>query len=174
MVITVMENTAMTSVKGGQGRRGRGPGSQPVPARPPSPPSAGAAQGQRAPGPGLTPAPARHPSPGRAQAAESTPQAGGLVQLHPSAQGVPWAPPDVLLRIPDVKQMTGMSRTEIYRRLEAGRFPRPVQLGPQSIAWRQSEVQQWIASLPMREAKPPPSQTARVALAKHKRRGAPS
>jgi len=60
--------------------------------------------------------------------------------------------PEALLRLPSVIAMTGISRTEIYRRIEDGTFPRPVVLGPNSVAWKQSDLLQWIAELPVQPA----------------------
>lgn len=52
-----------------------------------------------------------------------------------------------LIRMPAVLQMTGLSRTRLYEQLNAGTFPRPAKLGPESraVAWPDSEVQEWIA-----------------------------
>lgn len=66
----------------------------------------------------------------------------------------PW--PEALLRLRAVTQMTGISRTEIYRQIGAGRFPRPVQIGPSIIGWRQSDLVRWIAELPTQEPPRPP------------------
>jgi prophage regulatory protein len=40
--------------------------------------------------------------------------------------------------------MTGLSRSEVYRRASAGEFPRPVSLGERQSRWREREVQTWI------------------------------
>lgn len=52
---------------------------------------------------------------------------------------------DRLIRFPDLRKMTGLSRSSIYRREVAGRFPQRVQLGGTAVAWRESEVTQWMA-----------------------------
>jgi prophage regulatory protein len=57
--------------------------------------------------------------------------------------------PEALLRLSDLTQMVRLSRSEIYRRMEAGRFPRPVQVGEAAVAWRQSEIVRWITELPI-------------------------
>ena len=57
------------------------------------------------------------------------------------------APNDRLLRLPEVKAKTGLSRTTIYRRVTERTFPRPVSLGGNAIAWRESAINQWIANL---------------------------
>lgn len=49
-----------------------------------------------------------------------------------------------LLRMPDVRRVVGLSRTEIYRRMKDGRFPKPVPLGTSAIAWSSAELQAWI------------------------------
>ena len=50
-----------------------------------------------------------------------------------------------LLRIRQVLAMTGLSRSSLYRELRAETFPDGVRLGPQSVAWREHEVEAWIA-----------------------------
>ncbi len=50
-----------------------------------------------------------------------------------------------ILRLPDVKTRTGLSRSTIYLRVAMGSFPRPVHLGDRAIGWVESEVTSWIA-----------------------------
>lgn len=45
-----------------------------------------------------------------------------------------------LLRLPIVKAETGASRSTIYLRIQQGLWPKPVKLGPRSVAWPASEV----------------------------------
>jgi prophage regulatory protein len=45
-----------------------------------------------------------------------------------------------LLRLPSVKAETGASRSTIYLRIQQGLWPKPVKLGPRSVAWPASEV----------------------------------
>lgn len=52
-----------------------------------------------------------------------------------------------LLRLPHVKARTGLSRSEIYRRVQSGAFPQPVSLGTRASAWVASEVDEYLASL---------------------------
>lgn len=42
-----------------------------------------------------------------------------------------------------VEVMTGLSCSEIYRRIAAGTFPAQVTLGPKSVAWIEAEVIAW-------------------------------
>ncbi|ANI33808.1 Prophage CP4-57 regulatory protein (AlpA) [compost metagenome] len=54
---------------------------------------------------------------------------------------------DRLLRLPDVLRITGMGRNTVYTRIKEGTFPKQVKIGPKSVAWRQSDINQWMASL---------------------------
>jgi prophage regulatory protein len=51
-----------------------------------------------------------------------------------------------LERLPAVKARTGLSRSEIYRRIALGDFPRPIKLGERASAWSTTEIDAWIAS----------------------------
>jgi prophage regulatory protein len=48
------------------------------------------------------------------------------------------------LRIPQVKQHIGLSRSQIYKMIGEGKFPRQVRLSRRSVAWRWSEVKAWM------------------------------
>lgn len=48
-----------------------------------------------------------------------------------------------LIRLPKVKDCTGLSTTDIYRRIAAGTFPAQVTLGPKSVAWVEGEIMAW-------------------------------
>ena len=47
------------------------------------------------------------------------------------------------LRAPGVREATGLSRTQIDRLEQAGRFPRKVRLGPNCVGWVEDEVSAW-------------------------------
>lgn len=49
------------------------------------------------------------------------------------------------LRLPDVKAVTGLSKTSLYALIREQSFPSPVRLGPRAVAWVRSEVNQWAA-----------------------------
>lgn len=53
-----------------------------------------------------------------------------------------------LLRIKKVSKITGVGRSTIYKWMDEGRFPRPLKIGGRAIAWRQSDLNDWMASLP--------------------------
>lgn len=52
-----------------------------------------------------------------------------------------------LLRLNDVKLVTGLGSSTIYRYIQAGTFPAPVKIGGFAARWKSSEVQGWIAGL---------------------------
>ncbi|AIN60181.1 MULTISPECIES: helix-turn-helix transcriptional regulator [Pseudomonas] len=43
----------------------------------------------------------------------------------------------------DVESITGLSCTEIYRRIAAGAFPKQVTLGPKCVVWIEAEIHAW-------------------------------
>src|SRR5262245_967661 len=64
-----------------------------------------------------------------------------------SSQETQPVPKRKFIRLPHVIESTGLSRSGIYRKIAAAEFPRPVRLGPKSVAWIESEVQEWMADL---------------------------
>lgn len=50
-----------------------------------------------------------------------------------------------ILRLPDIKQLTGLSRSTIYNYVAAGEFPKPVRLGPRAVGWLEAEIALWLA-----------------------------
>ena len=52
-----------------------------------------------------------------------------------------------ILRLREVKEITGLSRSTIYAEMAKGKFPKQVQLtGNRSIGWHESVIIQWIES----------------------------
>lgn len=49
----------------------------------------------------------------------------------------------VFLRLPEVKGMTGLSKSSLYALIQDKSFPKPVRLGARTVAWVRSEVRQW-------------------------------
>lgn len=49
-----------------------------------------------------------------------------------------------LLRLPAVCERTGLGRSRVYRLIQEGFFPAPVQLGVRSVAWPENEIEAWI------------------------------
>ena len=62
------------------------------------------------------------------------------------------APPETeerILRYDEITEITGLSRTTIWRYVRAGLFPPPRCLGPNSVGWLASEIASWMASRPV-------------------------
>lgn len=51
---------------------------------------------------------------------------------------------DPILPIKKAENATGLSKRTIYREMEAGRFPKPVQLSARRVGWRESDIKTWI------------------------------
>jgi prophage regulatory protein len=53
--------------------------------------------------------------------------------------------PQRILRLAQVREVTGLGRSCIYQ-LQAGKqFPQRIKIGVRAVGWIESEVQQWIA-----------------------------
>jgi len=50
-----------------------------------------------------------------------------------------------LLRLPQVKATTGLSKSTIYARIAEGTFPKQIPIGPRLVVWVESDIQSWIA-----------------------------
>lgn len=59
-----------------------------------------------------------------------------------------------LLRLPDVRRIVGLSRSEIYRRIALKTFPAPVPLGERIRAWDSSEITAFVEGRISARAKP--------------------
>jgi prophage regulatory protein len=53
---------------------------------------------------------------------------------------------DRILRDEEVRNRTGLSRTTRWRLVRAGKFPKPVRLTEHAIGWRESAIEEWLAS----------------------------
>lgn len=61
-----------------------------------------------------------------------------------------------LLKLPEVIERTGLSRSTIYAQAGKGLFPKVVKLGLRSSAWVESEVDSWLnGRIADRDATPP-------------------
>jgi prophage regulatory protein len=49
-----------------------------------------------------------------------------------------------ILRLPEVKNSTGLSRSSIYLRMAEGEFPKSISLGGRAIGWFESDIQNWL------------------------------
>ena len=51
---------------------------------------------------------------------------------------------EIMLCRQDVEQITGLSRSSIYRLMDEGRFPPRFRLTDRRVGWRQSSIEKWI------------------------------
>jgi prophage regulatory protein len=51
-----------------------------------------------------------------------------------------------ILRLKQVGAECGISRSSIYRGVQAGTFPSPIPLGPRSVGWRRGDIDSWLAN----------------------------
>ena len=49
-----------------------------------------------------------------------------------------------ILRLPEVKRSTGLSRSSIYLRMANGDFPKSISLGGRAVGWLESDIQTWV------------------------------
>ena len=55
-----------------------------------------------------------------------------------------------ILRLTQVKEITGLGKTSIWRRVTGGTFPKPVLLGgdgSKAVGWREADINEWFDSL---------------------------
>lgn len=62
---------------------------------------------------------------------------------HAAQHQAPAAAPKLLYRIADVSHAVGLSRTEIYRRIKAGSFPKGTLISPQVVVWNPDDIRRW-------------------------------
>lgn len=67
-------------------------------------------------------------------------------QSHSAPSPAP-QPPRRVLRLPEVIQKTGLSRTTLYTMSKAGQFPGAISLGGKAMGWIEAEIDQWIEDL---------------------------
>ncbi|MBS9438640.1 AlpA family transcriptional regulator [Photorhabdus noenieputensis] len=49
-----------------------------------------------------------------------------------------------LIRLNEVLNRTGYSKSWTYKLIDKGEFPKPVKIGPRSIAFIEGEINEWI------------------------------
>lgn len=54
-------------------------------------------------------------------------------------------PPIRFIKRQAVEDITGLSCTEIYRRIAADNFPKQVSLGPKCVVWVEDEIYGWMS-----------------------------
>jgi len=55
--------------------------------------------------------------------------------------------PDKIIRTKEVLELSGLSRTTLWRLEKKGQFPARLPMSAGSVGWRLSEVKQWLQSL---------------------------
>ena len=53
---------------------------------------------------------------------------------------------ETLQRKPIVLSRTGLVNSTLYYFINEGTFPKPVKLGKRTVAWKKSEIDEWIDS----------------------------
>ena len=76
---------------------------------------------------------------------------------------------DRIVRLPELKRLTGLSHATLYELARVGDFPRPIKLARRAKGWRLGAVRDWITKRE-RESMAEPyrdacSETGRAALA---------
>ena len=49
-----------------------------------------------------------------------------------------------ILRLPAVMKLTGLPRSTIYLYIKKKQFPKQFKLGPRSVGWIKSEIEEWL------------------------------
>jgi prophage regulatory protein len=57
-----------------------------------------------------------------------------------------------LLRRRQVEQLVQLSRSTIYAKVKKQTFPAPYRIGEKAVAWRVSEIEQWLEARPLASA----------------------
>jgi len=56
---------------------------------------------------------------------------------------------NALARRRQVEHLVQLSRSSIYAAVKAGTFPAPYRIGARAVAWRVSEIEQWLEARPL-------------------------
>jgi prophage regulatory protein len=49
-----------------------------------------------------------------------------------------------ILRLPQIKKRTGLSRSSIYLRMANDEFPASISLGGRAVGWLEQDIDEWI------------------------------
>jgi prophage regulatory protein len=64
--------------------------------------------------------------------------------MHLVSETRPQVKRDRLLKLPEVEHLVALKKSTIYNLVKQGKFPRCVQQGPRSVAWKEADVLQWV------------------------------
>lgn len=48
------------------------------------------------------------------------------------------------LRLDEVREKTGLSKSAIYNQIRKGEFPASVPIGSRTVAWLESDINEWL------------------------------
>ncbi|MFS1873309.1 helix-turn-helix transcriptional regulator [Enterovibrio norvegicus] len=51
-----------------------------------------------------------------------------------------------ILRLKEIAELVGLSKSTIWRLRQEGLFPEPLQLGARAVGWYESDVMDWLKS----------------------------
>lgn len=51
-----------------------------------------------------------------------------------------------ILRLPQVIELTGFSRSSIYSMMQDGDFPLSIKLGKRAVGWKEEDINKWVNS----------------------------
>ena len=54
------------------------------------------------------------------------------------------ATPDRILRLNKVLDLTGLSRSTLYRKVDGGTFPGQIKIAARCVGWRESAINDWM------------------------------
>ena len=56
------------------------------------------------------------------------------------------APPTRLLSVAEIAKRLSVGKRTVYNLRYRGGFPKPIQIAPNTIRWREADLERWIAS----------------------------
>lgn len=51
-----------------------------------------------------------------------------------------------IFRMKELCQTYGLSRSTIYRLIDAGRFPKPIKISAKAVGWISTDLDEWLAN----------------------------
>ena len=52
-----------------------------------------------------------------------------------------------IYRLPDVMNLTGLSRSSIYLRVSTNEFPKPIKIGRRAVGWTEDSIITWQSNI---------------------------
>ena len=78
------------------------------------------------------------------KASRATADLRQLSPENPAFNGEASTMPHMILRLPAVRDRTGLSRSTIYLRISECGFAEPVSLGGRTVGWVEAEINDWL------------------------------